>query len=550
MVCQKTYDSFLSYSSRDAVAVARIHRILEDYRPPRGVRVARQRLHIFRYQEDQTVSDSLTDDLKRRVCEVDTLIFAASKSAVASEKVEFELLSFASARGISRLFIVVVADTFEAGVPEKVLAQLRDPIWVDARGSAGHWFGWTTGGRRRTQGQLLPLIAALFEAEPDFLIARDRKRRNMWRGAVAGSMLAIFSAFAAIVFRTPDEAWMSTEVDRIGRPIESASIVHGPGEDSIRAFSQWTERLSDDALGRYMIMELDFDGHQTGIVGVAYQAEGAWVETKHTGAFGSHGTLARDLEKITTGKPNYRTFTTSGIKASLLRTPLSNPPDLLEDVIQKSATALMALGYRAPSPSFSRCFVSNPNSICFLDFAEADSAIPVRYRLDTGQLAIGVPIRDAGGADSEYFAHNSNFYYVTMSIGDDESGYSNLLLRSRNALEWERTEFDPGDRRLKFTGIVTASEAQRGLAIAMSSVEFGPMSSIRPHIFLSTDDAVSWEELNAGIPHEGSATLVGINGDGRLAALFADANLMGGTICIWRPLSLLERIDGTYGVKR
>src|SRR5436305_3015851 len=96
------YDAFLSYSSQDRVAVARLHGILESYRPPRGAKVEKRQLHVFRYEEDQRVAHSLSDDLANRVRQVDSLILAASRSAAASEKVAFEVSTFVAQRGIER----------------------------------------------------------------------------------------------------------------------------------------------------------------------------------------------------------------------------------------------------------------------------------------------------------------------------------------------------------------------------------------------------------------------------------------------------------------
>ncbi len=477
------------------------------------------------------------------------MIFAASRSAAASEKVAFELSTFAAVRGTTKLLIVVVADAYDEGVPENVLPLLRDPIWIDGRAAAEPWFAWMTTGRRQTRRALLPLIAALVGAEPDQLIARDRKRRIFRRYVVAAVLLATTAGFAAIVLRTPDQAWMSTDADRIGRPLTSASVVQNAGAHSVRVATQWTEKLSDDALGREIVMALDFQGRQTGVVGVAFQAESAWIETKHTNALGSHGTLAADLDGMTAGTPKYRTFSVPDYIERLLRTPPA-PSGLPENLLGRLRPDLASRGLGDPSTPFTHCFsVPNQASVCFLDFVDADTVLPIRHDA-SGLYEIGTPLRGMSAPETEHFAFDSFSYYVAMSIGDEESGYVNTLLRSRDALNWERTGFRPDDRKLKFTGMVATSGAQRTLAIGMSSVEFGPSPSTQAHVFLSTDEGATWRELNAGIPREARSTLVGMSSDGRLAALFGKANEPGGTLCIWRPLTTMERIIGIYGARK
>src|SRR5947209_8503307 len=173
-----TYDAFLSYSTQDARAVARLHRILESYRPPWRANVERRRLRVFRYQEDQRVSHSLSEDLERRVREVGSLILAASKDAAASSTVALELSTFIAAHGVERLFPVLLRDTIETSVPESARRSIQDPIWIDGRAATLPRWQWLSWGKRRCRRALLPLLARLMGAEPDDLMARERKLRR------------------------------------------------------------------------------------------------------------------------------------------------------------------------------------------------------------------------------------------------------------------------------------------------------------------------------------------------------------------------------------
>jgi hypothetical protein len=468
-----SYDAFLSYSSRDALAVSRLHRIIEAYRPPRSAKTEKKRLRVFRYEEDQVV----TQDLEHRVRQADALILAASKHAAASDKVALETTTFAKARGIEKLFPVLVADTIEEGIPEALKAELRDPIWVDARSAALPPFAWMFAGKRRCKAALLPLIAKLLGADPDDLIARDQRRRVLRRVAVAALLVLLFGAAARVVLRTPARAWMATDYERFGRPISEASVMHAGGRESLRVLTHWTQRESDDAIGRDLVMELDTNGHQTGVVGGGSIGDGMWVETKHTKELGPAGTLTADLERVTNGNPKYLQFL---------------PPDYI----------------RALLP----------------------------------------PAQPQAGFDGAFLATSKNAYYAAMPAGEDDSGHTTDLLRSDDGLSWRKLDTKPA-AGLQLTGLAVSSGRNPIVALSASSVNMGPSGPVQAHILTTADDGAHWSDLTAGIPQAPRATLAGVTSDGHVAALFGEGK-QGGSLAIWRPLTLAERIKGRIGLQR
>lgn len=192
-----TFDAFLSHSSKDQRAVRRLHRLLEHYRPPRGIAPRRKRIKIYHYEADQRLSTSLRQELVARVQEAPRLILATSPAAVSSELVNTEVESFLARRDSgagAQIGVVVVAGPMPPVYPSALKAAGFEPIYADLRRADCSTLSWVLWRRRQAKRALLPLIALLLDVELDDLIRRDRRRR---RTRLVGALVS--SAIAASV---------------------------------------------------------------------------------------------------------------------------------------------------------------------------------------------------------------------------------------------------------------------------------------------------------------------------------------------------------------
>ncbi len=200
------FRAFISYSHRDAVAAARLHRQLERFVVPRRLVGKPGRLGpvparlspIFRDREDLPAAESLSAAVQAALAASETLIVLCSPAAAASPWVAREIQLFRQLHPGRPVLAVLLSGLPAAAFPAPLLADGAEPLAADLSGA----------GSDRRLG-LLKLVAGISGVDLDDLVQRDAQRRLRRVMLVTGAALIfglLMAAMAATAFLARNEA--------------------------------------------------------------------------------------------------------------------------------------------------------------------------------------------------------------------------------------------------------------------------------------------------------------------------------------------------------
>ena len=246
------YRAFLSYSHRDAAIAQRLHRRLETYRVPAGLRgvqadgqeIPARLTPVFRDREELASAVRLSDSIEAALDDSAALIVVCSPHAVASHWVGQEILRFRQ-RHPERPVLAFVASgdpgldpriaPERAALPLALLladplqpeGELGEPLAADAR-NEGDGFA----------AAFLKLVAGLLGVRYDALRQREaRRRQRQWALAVTASLL--LSAVMAFL------AWDATRARDVARAAQAQAELELESERQTRNFLLSVFRLAD-----------------------------------------------------------------------------------------------------------------------------------------------------------------------------------------------------------------------------------------------------------------------------------------------------------------
>lgn len=189
------FAAFISYAHADVRWAKWLHRKLEGYAVPRGLRQDRRRplRPIFRDRDELAAGPSLSAAIDEALLDSDSLIVVASPRAAASEWVNREVEVYAERFGLGRVFTLLVdGDPSDAAAcfPAALRSPGREPLAADPRKGAD--------GRR---GAVLKIASGMLGVGYDRLAERDAARRNRrLTGAVGASGTAVAAMGALTVY--------------------------------------------------------------------------------------------------------------------------------------------------------------------------------------------------------------------------------------------------------------------------------------------------------------------------------------------------------------
>jgi tetratricopeptide (TPR) repeat protein len=168
------YRGFISYSHRDAVAGAKLHRRLETYKLPKhliGTETARgivpERLTpIFRDREELSAGQSLSQQVQEALAASDVLIILCSPNAKASIWVSKEIETFRALHPDRPILAALLEGEPADAFPDALTADGAEPIAADLRKGKD---GWRLGQQK--------LIAGMTGVPLDALVQRDAQRQ-------------------------------------------------------------------------------------------------------------------------------------------------------------------------------------------------------------------------------------------------------------------------------------------------------------------------------------------------------------------------------------
>lgn len=200
------FDVFISYSRRDIEFARRLHRALDTYSPPRGLRVPQRRLRVFRDESDFRGNEyaSALDSVLASAAKV---IVICSPHSRASAYVGAEIASFAAMRGKEHIVSVLLAgrpnneagsDDADKAFHEELVARLPIPLAADYR-------GWKDRRDRidgdRFESAWFKLLADLYVdhgVERSELEEREKQRQRRTRRVWAALVSAVIAVMAAL----------------------------------------------------------------------------------------------------------------------------------------------------------------------------------------------------------------------------------------------------------------------------------------------------------------------------------------------------------------
>lgn len=198
---RQRYKAFISYSHHDRKAAEWLHRALENYRPPvglkgNGVEASASALKpIFRDRDELSAASDLSEVIRDALDRSDALIVLCSPHSAASQWVDKEVAYFLALRGAEHVTVVITPDATEgpsltALLPPALRAVLPEgvePLAVDLRRDAD--------GERLAK---LKVAARLLGVSLDRLVQRDARRRLRLMAAFSGVALAITVGMGAM----------------------------------------------------------------------------------------------------------------------------------------------------------------------------------------------------------------------------------------------------------------------------------------------------------------------------------------------------------------
>lgn len=198
------YRAFISYSHRDAVFVARLHRALEGYRLPARLRrggLPARLVPIFRDVDELRADGDLSAQVKQALADSAALILVASPNAKASPWVAREIALFREAFPDRPILVALADGEPDDAFPPALLTGANGPVEPLAA-------DFRKGGDGERLARL-KLVAALADVPLDDLVQRDAARRLRAVMAVtagAGALVLILAALLVVALRARAEA--------------------------------------------------------------------------------------------------------------------------------------------------------------------------------------------------------------------------------------------------------------------------------------------------------------------------------------------------------
>jgi hypothetical protein len=182
------YRAFISYSHRDAVFAARLHRRLEGYVLPKRLGAAGRRLTpIFKDREELPAAQDLSVQVRAALAASDCLVVACSPDAAASPWVGREIELFRELHPDRPILAALIRGEPAEAFPPALATGGIEPLAADFRKEAD--------GERLA---LLKLVAGIAGVGVDQLVQRDAQRRLRGVTALTAASLAGVIAMGAM----------------------------------------------------------------------------------------------------------------------------------------------------------------------------------------------------------------------------------------------------------------------------------------------------------------------------------------------------------------
>ncbi|WGM40384.1 toll/interleukin-1 receptor domain-containing protein [Caulobacter sp. NIBR1757] len=192
------YRAFISYSHRDGVFAARLHRRLEAYRLPKALGVGRRLTPIFKDREELPAAADLGSQVREALSQSACLVVVCSPDAAASPWVAREIETFRQMHPDRPVLAALLRGEPSEAFPPALSAGGLEPLAADFRKQGD--------GERLA---VLKLAAGLAGVGVDQLIRRDAQRRQRTVTAITAAAVAgmlIMGAMTTVALAARKEA--------------------------------------------------------------------------------------------------------------------------------------------------------------------------------------------------------------------------------------------------------------------------------------------------------------------------------------------------------
>jgi len=202
------HDVFISYSRKDKEFAKKLEKALEDYRPPKNLKVPQRNLDVFRDEEDFTGVE-YHQSLEKHLKESAKLIVLCSPNSRKSDYVNDEIKLFADANGADNIIPVLVSGTpnneakpgqeDEKAFPDALCKAMEMPLAADYRNFDPQKHRLTKDIFSACWYKLLADIYGIGRGEIE---QREKKRQLRRRNITIGLVSAIVAVLAAALVVT------------------------------------------------------------------------------------------------------------------------------------------------------------------------------------------------------------------------------------------------------------------------------------------------------------------------------------------------------------
>lgn len=198
-------DAFISYSRKDIEFARRLEKALEDYKPPRDLKVPQRNLVVFRDEADFTGVE-YEESIEKHLKNSKKMIIICSLEAPKSKYVNDEIRRFAEARGADNIVPVLLSgipnneatpgQEDEMAFPETLCKVQKMPLATDYRDFNSQKDRVNKG---RFESQWYMILANIYDLSRAEVAQREKKRQVHRRNITIGIVSAVILALSALL---------------------------------------------------------------------------------------------------------------------------------------------------------------------------------------------------------------------------------------------------------------------------------------------------------------------------------------------------------------
>lgn len=561
---------------------------------------------IFRDRDELPASSDLSAALRDALRQSRNLIVICSPDSARSRWVNEEILTFKRLGREDRILCLIVSgEPFASdgdGVPSRecFAPALRTSPGFDGQ-PANHrvepMAADVRSGGDKKAGARLKLAAGIAGVGFDELKRRDRLRRRRAYLLSAAVLILVAALPVRLIFKSPRAAWMPAEFE--GSNIARAGFLGEPdGSETIRLLltGEIVSAVEERRSTKHVVLDLDTRGRITGELAYIDRNGTVKPELVNVQNYVPPGTLEderRIFEALFTENKYFRpavwdmpVFLFRDSPSRVDPQTRSLAPAKWPEVEEEAEFDLFdRLGDRIrstrggtrpePGPHYSTVFrLDSMRLLAFVNIQldgkkefGSQSLGSRSYRSDDGgrgwQVGDATRIVASGITAVAKATPDGRILYLSSLdtyLSEDYSGGSGAIYRSSNAgITWERVRLpQPWDKWRSFSGVAVSQKDPNTIAIAISSQQAaGARVRGTPGVLISTNAGASWTLLVEGLvsPGPGRIQLLGVSQSRNVYGVLEGQPrnsynpLHGpGRLIIWRRLSLVERLQGNYGI--